>query len=65
MGLHHPLSVRAQRRARAGGRSCCYPGVLLWDILFRSQLGVSVVFFEELHARNLAQLFVSRCDRSN
>ena len=34
-------------------------GVLLWDILFRSQLGVSVVFFEELHARNLAQLFVS------
>ena len=34
-------------------------GVLLWDILFRSQLGLSVVFFEELHARNLAQLFVS------
>jgi ABC-2 type transport system permease protein len=33
--------------------------VLLWDILFRSQLGLSVVFFEELHARNLAQLFVS------
>lgn len=34
-------------------------GVLLWDILFRSQLGLSVVFFEELHARNLAQLFIS------
>ncbi|MCP5158464.1 MAG: ABC transporter permease [Gammaproteobacteria bacterium] len=34
-------------------------GVLLWDILFRSQLGLSVVFFEELHARNLAQLLVS------
>ena len=34
-------------------------GVLLWDILFRSQLGLSVVFFEELHSRNLGQLFVS------
>ncbi|HXH01738.1 MAG TPA: ABC transporter permease [Candidatus Competibacteraceae bacterium] len=34
-------------------------GVLLWDVLFRSQLGVSVVFFEELYSRNLAQLFVS------
>ena len=34
-------------------------GVLLWDILFRSQLGLSVVFFEELHSRNLGQLFIS------
>jgi ABC-2 type transport system permease protein len=33
--------------------------VLLWDILFRSQLGLSVVFFEELHSRNLGQLFIS------
>ncbi|CDH47269.1 ABC transporter permease [Candidatus Contendibacter odensensis] len=34
-------------------------GVLLWDVLFRSQLGLSVVFFEELHSRNLGQLFIS------
>lgn len=34
-------------------------GVLLWDVLFRSQLGVSVVFFEELYSRNLGNLFVS------
>jgi ABC-2 type transport system permease protein len=34
-------------------------GVLLWDVLFRSQLGVSVVFFEELHSRNLGHLFIS------
>lgn len=34
-------------------------GVLLWDILFRSQLGVSVVFFEEMHSRNLGQLLIS------
>ena len=33
--------------------------VLLWDVLFRGQLGVSVVFFEELYSRNLGHLFVS------
>jgi ABC-2 type transport system permease protein len=33
--------------------------VLLWDVLYRSQLGVSVVFFEEMYSRNLGQLFVS------
>lgn len=32
---------------------------LLWDVLFRAQLGVSVVFFEEMYARNLGNLFVS------
>lgn len=34
-------------------------GVLLWDVLFRSQLGLSVVFFEEMHSRNLGQLLIS------
>lgn len=34
-------------------------GVLLWDVLFRSQIGFSVVFFEEMHSRNLGHLFVS------
>ncbi|MDX9741088.1 MAG: ABC transporter permease [Gammaproteobacteria bacterium] len=33
--------------------------ILLWDVLFRSQLGVSVVFFEEMYSRNLGHLFVS------
>lgn len=33
--------------------------VLLWDVLFRSQLGVSLAFYEELYSRNLGQLFVS------
>ncbi len=33
--------------------------VLLWDVLFRAQLGVSVVFMEEMFARNLGQLFAS------
>ena len=34
-------------------------GVLLWDILFRSQLGVTVSFLEEMWSRNLAQLLVT------
>ena len=34
-------------------------GVLLWDVLFRGQLGLSVSFLEEMWSRNLANLFVS------
>jgi ABC-2 type transport system permease protein len=34
-------------------------GVLLWDVLFRGQLGVALVFMEELWSRNLGHLFVS------
>lgn len=33
--------------------------VLLWDVLFRGQLGYSISFLEELWSRNLGQLFVS------
>lgn len=34
-------------------------GVLLWDVLFRGQLGFSLCFLEELWSRNLGHLFVS------
>ena len=33
--------------------------VLLWDVLYRGQLGVSLMFLEEMYARNLGHLFVS------
>lgn len=33
--------------------------VLLWDVLFRSNLGVALSFIEEIWSRNLGQLFVS------
>jgi len=33
--------------------------VLLWDVMFRSQLGVSISFLEEMWSRNLGHLFVS------
>jgi len=34
-------------------------GVLLWDVLFRGQLGFSLSFLEEMWAHNLANLYVS------
>ncbi|MBM3489287.1 MAG: ABC transporter permease [Alphaproteobacteria bacterium] len=34
-------------------------GVLLWDILFRGQLGVCIPFLEEMWSRNLGHMFVS------
>jgi len=33
--------------------------VLLWDVLFRAELGFSVSFLEEMWSRNLGQLFVT------
>ena len=32
---------------------------LLWDVMFRSNIGVAVSFLEEIWSRNLAQLFAS------
>ena len=33
--------------------------VLLWDVMFRSNIGVAISFLEEMWSRNLAQLFAS------
>ena len=43
--------------ARAGGMFI--GAVLLWDILFRGQLGFSISFLEEMWSRNLANLMIS------
>ncbi len=43
--------------ARAAG--VLLGAVLLWDVMFRGQLGVSVSFLEELWSRNLGQLFIT------
>ena len=40
--------------ARAGGT--LIGAVILWDILFRGQLGFSISFLEEMWARNLGNL---------
>ncbi len=33
--------------------------VILWDILFRGQLGFSLSFLEEMYSRNLSNLMIS------
>ena len=43
--------------ARAGGT--LIGAVILWDILFRGQLGFSISFLEEMWARNLGNLLMS------
>ena len=51
------ISQNAGFFARAGG--VFIGAVLLWDILFRGQLGFSVSFLEEMWARNLGNLMIS------
>ena len=39
--------------------------VVLWDVLFRGQLGLSMSFFEELWSRNLCNLFITPLNKFN
>ena len=41
--------------AQAGG--ILIAGVLLWDVVFRGQIGLSLAFLEEMWSRNLGHLF--------
>lgn len=51
------FSQHSSLLAQAGG--LLLGAVLLWDVLFRSQLGVSLSYLEEVWSRNLVNLFVS------
>ena len=55
--LQHYLAQNSGFFARAAGMFI--GAVLLWDILFRGQLGFSVSFLEEMWSRNLANLMFS------
>jgi ABC-2 type transport system permease protein len=43
----------------AGAAGLFLSAVLLWDVLFRSQLSVSLLFMEEMWSRQLGHLFIS------
>ncbi|HJU16683.1 MAG TPA: ABC transporter permease [Stellaceae bacterium] len=43
----------------ARGFGVLLAAVLLWDVLFRGQLGLSISFLEEMWARNLGHLFAT------
>src|SRR5437762_6264602 len=51
------LAGQASLYARAGG--VLIGAVMMWDILFRGQLGFSISFLEEMWARNLGNLMIS------
>jgi ABC-2 type transport system permease protein len=51
------ISQNAGYFAQAGG--VFIGSVLLWDILFRGQLGFSISFLEEMYARNLGNILIS------
>src|SRR5882672_7516543 len=50
------IAQNANFFARAGGT--LIGAVILWDILFRGQLGFSISFLEEMWARNLGNLMM-------
>jgi ABC-2 type transport system permease protein len=51
------ITANAGFFARAGGT--LVGAVILWDVLFRGQLGFSISFLEEMWARNLGNLLMS------
>ena len=51
------LAGQTSLYARAGG--VLIGAVMLWDILFRGQLGFSISFLEEMWSRNLGNLMIS------
>ena len=55
--LQSYLNTQSGGVARAGGT--LIGAILLWDILIRGQLGLSVSFLEEMWSRNIANLFIS------
>jgi ABC-2 type transport system permease protein len=55
--IQNYVSQNASFFARAGGT--LVGAVILWDILFRGQLGFSISFLEEMWARNLGNLMMS------
>src|SRR4051795_6491276 len=55
--LQSYLGQNASFFAKTGG--AFIGAVLLWDILFRGQLGFSISFLEEMYAHNLGNLMMS------
>jgi ABC-2 type transport system permease protein len=55
--LQYYIATNAGFFARAGGTFI--GAVLLWDILFRGQLGFSISFLEEMYSRNIGNIMMS------
>ena len=53
------LYLSRETGAFAQGAGILIGAVLLWDILFRAQLGLSLSFFEEMWSRNMGHLMMT------
>ncbi len=51
------LARQSSYFAQAGG--ILLGGVMLWDVLFRGQIGLAISFFEEVYSRNLGHLLAT------
>jgi len=51
------LTMRSNFFAQAGG--ILLGAVMLWDVLFRGQIGLAISFFEEVYSRNLGHLLAT------
>lgn len=51
--------LRGQTSLMVGAAGVLISAVLLWEVLVRTQIGMSLTFLEELWSRNLGNLFVS------
>ncbi|MFV3073665.1 ABC transporter permease [Niveispirillum fermenti] len=51
--------LRGNSSILAGAAGMLIAAVLLWEVLVRTQIGMSLTFLEELWSRNLGNLFVS------
>ena len=59
LGLSLHVSLRQRLEACRTPPACCLGAVLLWDVLFRGQLGFTFTFLEEVWSRNLPNLMMS------
>jgi len=58
-GFTSSYIAQAHGAPRAVAAGALIGGVLLWEIMLRGQLGVTIGFLEEIWSRNLGHLFVS------
>ena len=59
VGLSADLRVAELRVRSCSAASTFIGAVMLWDVLFRGQLGFSISFLEEMYARNMGNLMMS------
>ncbi|MDC3091098.1 ABC transporter permease [Rickettsiales bacterium] len=58
-GFFSNFLISIEEESTKSSLSFLLSAVILWDVLFRGQLGLSMTFFEELWSRNLGNIMIS------